>query len=190
MIERNKVREKNKERREEMESLQHVLDRVRKPRVQITYDVEIGNAIEMKELPFVMGVLADLSGKREAELPKLKDRKFVALDRESFGEIMKSIGPCVSLEVASKLPGAAEGDRLSVVLKCESIEAFGPLEIAKQMESLSGYCGSRQKLSDLLSKLDGKDVLIGVLKSMMDDPAKLAQMKQELEAASGAAATE
>jgi type VI secretion system ImpB/VipA family protein len=171
-----------------MESLQHVLDRVRKPRVQITYDVEIGNAIEMKELPFVMGVMADLSGKRKEEFLKLKDRKFVALDPDSFGEIMKSIEPSVGVEVASKLPEAAEGDRLSVLLTFKSMDDFGPLAIAKQMESLSGYCDSRKKLSDLLSKLDGKDVLISVLKSVMDDPAKLAQLKKELEAASGAEA--
>ena len=170
-----------------MESLQHVLDRVRKPRVQITYDVEIGNAIEMKELPFVMGILADLSGKRVEELPKLKDRKFVDLDRDSFGEIMKAISPKVSLDVASKLPGAAEGDRLSLLLAFESMDSFGPLEVAKRVDGLVGYCESRRKLSDLLSKLDGKDVFIAVLKSVMEDPAKLAQMKQELQGLAGGA---
>ena len=166
-----------------MESLQHVLDRVRKPRVQITYDVEIGNAIEMKELPFVMGILADLSGKRMEELPKLKDRKFVDLDPDSFSEVMRAIRPTVSLDIPSKLPDAKEEDRLSVVLGFESMDDFGPLAVAKQMPALAGYCDSRVHLTDLLSKLDGKDALIALLKSAMDDPNKLAQLKQDLAAA-------
>ena len=70
------------------ESIQHKIGRVRPPRVQITYDVEIGDAIQMKELPFVMGIMADLSGKPEEALPKLKDRKFVEIDRDNFGDVM------------------------------------------------------------------------------------------------------
>lgn len=171
-----------------MESLQHVLDRVRKPRVQITYDVEIGNAIEMKELPFVMGILADLSGKRMEELPKLKDRKFVDLDPDSFGEIMRAISPKVSLDVASKLPDAKEEDRLSVLLQFDSMDDFGPLALAQQIPALAGFCDSRVRLSDLLSKLDGKDALISLLKSVMDEPDKLAQLKQDLAAAAPAPA--
>lgn len=126
-----------------MESIQHVLDRVRKPRVHITYDVEIGDAIEMKELPFVMGIMADLSGNRSSELPKLKDRKFVELDPDSFGEIMASIAPRISLEVPSRMPGAAEGDTVSLVLNFKSMDDFGPLQIAQQMSGLSPLCASR-----------------------------------------------
>ena len=75
------------------ESTQHKLDRIRPPRVQITYDVEVGDAIEMKELPFVVGVLADLAGKPAEEPPKLKERKFVEIDRDNFNDVMESIAP-------------------------------------------------------------------------------------------------
>lgn len=170
-----------------MDSIQHVLDRVRKPRVHITYDVELGNAIEMKELPFVMGIMADLAGNRTSELPKLKDRKFVELDSDSFGEIMASIAPRISLEVPSRMPGAAEADTLSIVLNFKSMDDLGPLQIAKQVHGLSDYCDSRVRLSDLLAKLDGNDVLHTILKDVMTSPDKLAQMKKDLEAAAPAA---
>jgi type VI secretion system protein ImpB len=85
------------------ESTQHKLDRVRPPRVQITYDVEIGDAVEMKELPFVMGVMADLSGMPAEELPKIKDRKFVEIDNDNINEIMSSIKPRLALRVDNKL---------------------------------------------------------------------------------------
>src|SRR3989440_12847291 len=81
------------------ESTQHKLDRVRPPRVQITYDVEIGDAIVMKELPFVVGIMSDLSGKPAEPLPPLKERKYVEIDRDNFNEIMKSIGPRLALRV-------------------------------------------------------------------------------------------
>lgn len=170
-----------------MDSIQHVLDRVRKPRVHITYDVELGDAIEMKELPFVMGIMADLAGNRTSELPKLKDRKFVELDPDSFGEIMASIAPRISLEVPSRMPGAAEADTLSIVLNFKAMDDFGPLQIAKQVHGLSDYCDSRVRLSDLLAKLDGNDVLHAILKDVMTSPDKLAQMKKDLEAAAPAA---
>jgi type VI secretion system ImpB/VipA family protein len=171
----------------EMDSIQHVLDRVRKPRVHITYDVEIGDAIEMKELPFVMGIMADLAGNRTGELPKLKDRKFVELDPDTFGEVMASIAPRIALEVPSRMPGAAETDSVSMVLNFKTMDDFGPLAIAKQMNGLSDYCDARVRLSDLLAKLDGNDVLHGILKDVMTAPDKLAQLKKDLEAAAPAA---
>ncbi|MDP3641031.1 MAG: type VI secretion system contractile sheath small subunit [Alphaproteobacteria bacterium] len=170
-----------------MDSIQHVLDRVRKPRVHITYDVEIGDAIERKELPFVMGIMADLAGNRTSELPKLKDRKFVELDPDTFGEIMASIAPRIALVVPCRMPGAAETDTVSMVLNFKTIEDFRPLEIAKQINGLAGYCDSRVKLSDLLAKLDGNDVLHAILKDVMTSPDKLAQMKTDLAAAAPAA---
>lgn len=165
-----------------MESIQHVLDRVRKPRVQITYDVEIGDAIEMKELPFVMGIMADLSGKRLADLPKLKDRKFVDLDPDSFPEIMAGISPHVAFDVPSRLSGAADGDTVGVNLIFKTMDDFNPLSIAKQMNSLSGIYASRVKMSDLLTKLDGNDSLHDLLKSIMEDSAARDQLKSDLEA--------
>lgn len=170
-----------------MDSIQHVLDRVRKPRVHITYDVEIGDAIEMKELPFVMGIMADLAGNRTNELPKLKDRKFVELDQDTFGEIMASIAPRVALEVPSHMPGAAGTDTVSTALNFKTMDDFGPLQIAKQINGLAEYCDARVRLSDLLAKLDGNDVLHAILKDVMTSPDKLAQMKTDLAAAAPAA---
>lgn len=169
-----------------MESIQHVLDRVRKPRVHITYDVEIGDAIEMKELPFVMGVMADLAGKKAKDMPKLKDRKFVELDPDSFGEILDSIAPEISFDVPSRMPGAADGDQLSIDLSFKSMEDFGPLKVAEQINGLSDYCTSRRALSDMLAKLDGNDVLHSILKDVMSNPDSLAQLKKDLDAAAPA----
>src|ERR1700743_1707753 len=85
------------------ESTQHKLDRIRSPRVQITYDVEIGGAIQKKELPLVVGVMADLSGKPDKPLPKLKERKFVSIDRDNFNEVMASFTPRIAVQVPNKL---------------------------------------------------------------------------------------
>src|SRR5919206_4056917 len=106
------------------ESIQHKLDRVRPPRVQITYDVEIGDAIVMKELPFVVGIMADLSGKPAEALPPLKERKYVEIDRDNFNDIMKSIGPRLALRVDNKLTnGDGEGgDKLSAVLQFSNLD--------------------------------------------------------------------
>src|SRR2546428_13541079 len=90
------------------ESLQHKLDRVRPPRVQITYDVETGGAIQKKELPFVVGVLADLSGKPAESLPKLKERKFVEIDRDNFNDVLASARPRLAFQVNNVLGGGAE----------------------------------------------------------------------------------
>lgn len=165
-----------------MESIQHILDRVRKPRVHITYDVEIGDAIEMKELPFVMGIMADLAGNRSSELPKLKDRKFIELDPDNFSEIMASIAPRIAFDVPSRMPGANEGDTINVALNFKSMEDFGPLQVAQQITGLSDLCASRVTLSDLLAKLDGNDLLQTILKDVMTNPEKLAQLKKDLEA--------
>src|SRR5438445_7151075 len=97
------------------ESTQHKLDRVRPPRVQITYDVETGDAIEVKELPFVLGMLADLSGKPEEPLPRLRDRKFVEIDRDNFDAVMRGMKPRVSFRVDNKLTN--EVTQLGVDLK-------------------------------------------------------------------------
>ena len=101
------------------ESNQHKLDRVRPPRVQITYDVEIGNAIEMKELPFVVGILADLSGNPAEALPKIKERKFVEIDRDSFSDVMNSIKPRLALRVGNKLLN--DGSQMSAELYFNNI---------------------------------------------------------------------
>lgn len=104
------------------ESTQHKLDRIRPPRVQITYDVEIGGAIEKKELPLVIGVLADLSGKPDAPLPKLKERGFVEIDRDNFNDVLASIAPRVAFAVENKL--AKDGSYLNTELRFRSMDDF------------------------------------------------------------------
>jgi type VI secretion system protein ImpB len=166
------------------ESTQHILDRVRPPRVQITYDVEIGDAVEKKELPLVVGILADLAGDvaaRPEALPRLKDRKFVELDRDNFDKVMAAIGPALRLSLANKLKG---GDsRMAVELRFDSMAAFHPLQLIERIEPLNKLMVSRQRFVDLLAKLDGNDALLGQLRSTLKDKALLQALKAELEAA-------
>jgi len=157
------------------ESTQHKLDRIRPPRVQITYDVEIGGAIQKKELPLVMGILADLSGKPEEALPKLKDRKFVEIDRDNFNDILQSITPRMTAQVDNKL--SKDGGKMNVELKFRHMEDFSPLNIVKQVEALRKLFESRQKLNDLLAKLDGNDTLDGMLQTVTGNPEELKQLK-------------
>ncbi len=161
-----------------VESLQHKLDRVRPPRVQITYDVEIGNAIVMKELPFVMGVMADLSGKPADALPKVKFRKFVEIDRDSFNEVMASIRPRLVPRVANKVNPAEE--HMSAELFFENISDFDPLSVIKQIEPLNKIYQARIRLKDLMTKLDGNDALDEMLKEIIVNPDKRTALKAEL----------
>ena len=151
------------------ESTQKKLSRIRPPRVQITYDVEIGDAIQMKELPFVAGIMADLSGKPAEALPKLKDRKFVEIDRDNFNDVLASCAPRLALRVDNKLV-KDDGTKLNVELNFRRIDDFGPVEVVKQIEPLRKLFEARQKLMDLLSKLDGNDKLDALLQEIVDNP--------------------
>lgn len=160
------------------ESLQHTLDRVRPPRVQITYDVEIGNAIEMKELPFVVGILADMSGMPADALPKLKDRKFIEMDRDNFNDILASIKPRLALRVPNKLTN--DDTQMSVELFFSNMDDFGPLNIVKQVPALAKLYEARVRLRDLLSKLDGNDVLDELLQEVLTNTEKRQSLQKEL----------
>jgi type VI secretion system protein ImpB len=157
------------------ESTQHKLDRIRPPRVQITYDVEIGGAIQKKELPLVMGILADLSGKPEQPLPKLKDRKFVEIDRDNFNDILKSINPRVTCQVDNKL--SKDGGKTSVELKFQHMDDFSPLSVVKQVEALRKLLEARTRLNDLLAKLDGNDTLDQMLQSVVGNADEMKQLQ-------------
>jgi type VI secretion system protein ImpB len=146
------------------ESSQHVLTRVRPPRVKITYDVEIGNAIEKKELPYLIGVLADLSGKPEKALPPLKERKFVEIDRDNFNDVLASVEPRLTYRVPNRLAG--EGELTSVELKFHHIDDFEPMEVVRQVPALNTLLEARQRLRDLLAKLDGNDSLDALLREV------------------------
>ena len=149
------------------ESMQHKLDRVRPPRVQITYDVETGGAIEMKELPFVVGVMADLSGKPETPLGPLKDpkRKFVEIDRDNFNDVMKGIRPRVAYQVENKL--SPEGGKIGVELRFDQLDDFSPEAVANQVEPLKRLVEVRKQLTALLAKTDGNDSLAEKLEEIL-----------------------
>jgi len=149
------------------ESLQHKLDRVRPPRVHITYDVEIGDAIEMKELPFVIGVVGDFSGKPEQPLPALKNRKFVEIDRDNFNQVLAGMKPRLAYRVDNKLSN--DGSSLNVELRFNSIEDFEPDRVVQQVEPLRKLVEARQRLSDLLSKMDGNDRLEELLQEIIQN---------------------
>ena len=157
------------------ESTQHKLDRIRPPRVQITYDVEIGGAIQVKELPFLVGILADLSGKPAEPLPKFKDRKWTELDRDNFNDVLASIAPRLALQVINTLTN--DETKLNVELHFKQLDDFGPLAVAKQVEPLRKLFDARQRLVDLLGKLDGNDQLDAMLQEIVANTEGLQEIK-------------
>jgi type VI secretion system protein ImpB len=160
------------------ESTQHKLDRVRPPRVQITYDVEIGDAIEKKQLPLVAGILADLSGKPVEALPPLKKRKFVEIDRDNFDGVMKSISPRLAFNVPNRITD--EEVQVGVELQFGSMEDFDPVAVLKQVEPLRKLFEARQRLSDLATKLDGNDELDRLLREVVASSEQLEEIKGAL----------
>ena len=162
------------------ESRQHTLDRIRSPRVQITYDVEIGDAIEKKELPFVVGVLADLSGNPENPLPPMKNRKFVEIDRDNFMDIMAVIHPRLVIRVANKL--SDENPEISVELTFKEMSDFEPQKLAKNIPALAALYQKRTNLKNLIAKMDGNDALETLLTQIMKNNDNLQKLKTEIEA--------
>jgi type VI secretion system protein ImpB len=159
------------------ESLQHKLDRVRAPRVQITYDVEVGDSIEMKDIPFVVGALADLSGKPDEPLPKFKDRKFVEIDRDNFNNVLEAMKPRVAFRVDNKLTD--DDTKIAVDLRFKSMDDFHPEQVVQQVEPLRKLVEARRKLSELLNKLDGNDRLDELLQDVIASTDSLQQLGKE-----------
>ena len=160
------------------ESIQHKIDRIRPPRVQITYDVETGGAIELKELPFVVGVLGDFVGKPEEPLPGIKQRKFVEIDRDNFDQVMAGMKPRLAFSSENKLQD--DGSKMGVELNFKSIEDFEPDNIVQQVEPLRKLVEARQKLSDLLSKMDGNDKLESILNDVIANSDKQKELSDAL----------
>ena len=158
------------------ESTQHTLDRVRPPRVQITYDVEIGDAIQKKELPFVMGVISDLAGKPAEAPAPMKERKFVRVDRDNFNDVMKSVGPRLAFQVDNQLTD--EDSKFNVELNFESMEDFDPVSVVQQVEPLRKLFEARQRLSDLRAKLDGNDDLDRLLIEIVENTDGLKEIQE------------
>jgi type VI secretion system protein ImpB len=159
------------------ESTQHKLDRIRRPRVHLTYDVEIGGAIELKELPFVVGVLADLSGKPQEALPKLKDRKFVEIDRDNFNKVLAAIKPRLAFQVDNTLQD--DGSKLNVEMHFSHMDDFSPERVAQQVEPLRKLVAARERLSNLVNKMDGNDKLEELLQDVIASTDALKRLSSE-----------
>ena len=151
-------------------SSQKFISRNRAPRVQIEYDVELYGAEKKVQLPFVMGVLADLSGKPEEALPPVGDRKFLEIDVDNFDERMKAMKPRAAFQVPNTLTG--EGN-LNVDITFESMDDFSPAAIASKVDSLNQLLQARTQLSNLLTYMDGKDGAEDLINKVIKDPALL-----------------
>jgi type VI secretion system protein ImpB len=162
------------------ESTQGKLSRVRAPRVHITYDVEVGGAIELKELPFVVGVLGDFTGNPTEPLPKLKDRKFVEINPDNFDKVLEGMKPHLSFSVENKLSDEADAGQLKVDLHFKSLDDFDPEQVARQVKPLRELLELRARLSDLRGSLQGNDKLDDILLETAKDQDKLEKLKAEL----------
>ena len=161
------------------ESLQKKLDRVRPPRVQIRYEVAIGDAMEMKELPFVMGVLGDFSGKPEKALPALRDRKFVDIDRDNFNKVLAAQTPRLAFQVDDNLSGTAE-QKLNVELKFSNMDDFSPEAVVRQIPVLKALLEQRESLKNLSSRLEGNDKLDELLQQVLSNSDLRQSLQKEL----------
>ena len=166
-----------------MSSLQHKLDRVRRPRVQITYDVETNGAMQKTELPFVVGVLADLSAQSTQPQKSLKDRKVVTIDRDNFNDVLTKAAPRLALRVDNKLTG--EG-KLNAELNFKSMDDFEPDQIAEQVGPLRDLLRMRRELTQLLSKMEGNDKLEQLLADVLSNTEAAKAMAQQLGLTPGA----
>lgn len=160
------------------ESTQKKLSRVRPPRVQITYDVEVGDAIETKELPFVLGVIGDYSGNPREPLPKLKDRRFVGIDRDNFDDVMKAAAPRLTARAPNRLTEA--GGLLPVELEFHSMRDFEPQNVVRQIEPLRRLLEARQRLAELRNKMVGSDRLEELLNDAIGDAETLRALGGEI----------
>ena len=159
------------------ESLQKKVGRVRPPRVQITYDVQVGDAIEKRDLPFVVGVMADLSGMPEKALPPIAKRKFIAIDRDNVNDVMKKIGPRLAFKVPNRL--SEDDTKLNVELRFESMDDFQPAKVAQQITPLRKLLELRNSLANLRSTLIGNEKLDNLLQEMIQSEELLRRAGSE-----------
>ena len=162
------------------ESTQQKLSRVRAPRVHITYDVQVGDAIENKEIPFVMGVLGDFTGQPEQPLAKVKDRKFVEVTPDNFDTVLAGMNPHVAFAVENKLSEDPNAPQLKVDLRFKSLDDFEPEQVARQVKPLRELLDLRTKLSDLRGSLQGNDKLDDLLLESITNTEKLEKLRAEL----------
>ena len=161
-----------------MASVHGKLSRVRKPRVHISYEVETGGAVVKKELPFVVGVMGDFSGDPTEPLKPLRDRKFVQIDRDNFSDVMARMTPGLAFKVDNKLKD--DGTQMAVDLKFSSMDDFDPANVVNQVEPLRKLLETRNKLRDLLTKIDRSEDLEAVLEKVLQNTDNLEKLKSEL----------
>ncbi len=170
------------------DNTQRKLSRIRPPRVQITYDVETNGAIQQKELPFVVGVFSDLAGTPKEPLPEVKKRKFIEIDRDNFNRVMNRIRPRIVTRVENKLQD--DGSEFAVDLEFRSMDDFNPAAIAQKVEPLRQLLELRQKLVEMIAKLDGNNALYEQLESILSNTEALEKLAQETKAQSSASKPE
>lgn len=163
-----------------MESIHKKLNRVRKPRVHISYDVETEGAVVQKELPFVVGVMGDFSGDSTAPLKPLKDRRFVQIDRDNFNEVLKNMTPGLSLRVKNTISG--DDSEFQVDLKFESLDDFEPANIVNQIEPLRKLVETRNKLRDLSTKADRSEELERIIERVLTNSADMEELAKAIQA--------
>jgi type VI secretion system protein ImpB len=154
--------------------------------VHITYDVEVGEAKELKELPFVMGIMADLSGQPETPLPRLRDRKFVDLNPDNFDSVLEAAKPHLSFSVENKLSEDPNAGMLKVDLRFKSLQDFEPEQVARQVKPLRELLELRTKLADLRGTLQSNEKLDDLLQEIIASAEKLEQLRAELGLTEGA----
>ena len=152
------------------QSSQKFIARNRAPRVQIEYDVEVYGAEKKVQIPFVMGVLADLAGKQETPLPPVEDRKMLDIDVDNFDSRMKALKPRAAFQVPNTLTG--EGN-INVELTFESMDDFSPAAVARKVDALSKLLEAREQLSNLITYMDGKSGAEDLVSKLLQDPALL-----------------
>jgi type VI secretion system protein ImpB len=167
------------------QSVQSKLSRVRKPRVHITYDVETEGAVIQKELPFVVGVLGDFTGKPAEPLPSLKDRKFVQVDRDNFDEVMARMRPGLSIKVDNTLKD--DQSELLVELQFRSMDDFEPGAVAERIPAIKALLDVRNRLRDLLTKADRSEELEELLERVLQSEGALKELAADLEHKDGTA---
>lgn len=162
------------------ESIHKKLEKVRPPRIHVAYDVEVGDAIETKELPFVMGVLADLTGQPTEPLARLKDRRYVEITPDNFDNVLESMKPHLSYAVENKLSEDPQAGQMKVDLNFKSMDDFDPEAVARQVKPLRELLELRTKLADLRGSLQGNEKLDDLLINAVSDTEKMAKLRREL----------
>jgi type VI secretion system protein ImpB len=161
------------------ESVQKKLQRIRPPRVQLTYDVEVGDVREVKELPFVVGVLGDFSAASELEKTKLKDKKFINVDLDNIDEVMESLAPRANFQVENTL--TEEGGKMSVDLTFNSMDNFKPEQVVQQVDPLRRLVEARERLTDLRNKISNNERLEDLLDEVLKNTDQIRKMSVEAE---------